>query len=155
MHEYQQPDNEPTHTGTDGSQRGGYRKPPIHTRFKAGVSGNPSGRPKGHQNVKAQIRDVYFEPVYITDSGKRRRVSAFVAILLLQRQRAINGNTRAAVWMSKLAKEFRFIEQPLRSPVSDLLFDEVTSRLSVSALDEMISASKDAERKRNMKNKLN
>jgi len=25
----------------------GYRKPPAHTRFKAGQSGNPAGRPRG------------------------------------------------------------------------------------------------------------
>jgi hypothetical protein len=25
----------------------GYRKPPVHSRFKKGQSGNPRGRPKG------------------------------------------------------------------------------------------------------------
>ena len=29
----------------------GYRKPPVHTRFKPGQSGNPKGRPKGPRNL--------------------------------------------------------------------------------------------------------
>ena len=33
----------------------GYGKPPINTRFKAGQSGNPKGRPKGKQNLTKLI----------------------------------------------------------------------------------------------------
>jgi hypothetical protein len=30
----------------------GFRRPPLHTRFKPGVSGNPSGRPKTARTSK-------------------------------------------------------------------------------------------------------
>jgi hypothetical protein len=33
----------------------GYGRPPIHTRFKPGQSGNPAGRPKGAQNFATEI----------------------------------------------------------------------------------------------------
>jgi hypothetical protein len=33
----------------------GYGRPPIHTRFKPGQSGNPAGRPKGAQNSATEI----------------------------------------------------------------------------------------------------
>jgi hypothetical protein len=36
----------------------GYGKPPLHTRFTPGQSGNPAGRPKGRQNL---ARDLYEE----------------------------------------------------------------------------------------------
>ena len=35
----------------------GYKKPPIHTRFKPGVSGNPKGRPKGTKNLATDLAE--------------------------------------------------------------------------------------------------
>ena len=49
----------------------GYKKPPIQTRFAAGQSGNPNGRPKGSPNrstiarmalkMQGQIPDAVFD----------------------------------------------------------------------------------------------
>ena len=39
----------------DEEYRIGYRRPPIATRFHAGVSGNPRGRPKGAKNLASVI----------------------------------------------------------------------------------------------------
>jgi hypothetical protein len=36
----------------------GYGKPPPHTQFQKGVSGNPRGRPKGSKNLKTLARKV-------------------------------------------------------------------------------------------------
>ena len=33
----------------------GYKRPPKATRFKAGASGNPRGRPKGSHNLKTDL----------------------------------------------------------------------------------------------------
>ena len=33
----------------------GYKKPPLHTRFKKGQSGNPRGRPKGSKNFSTLL----------------------------------------------------------------------------------------------------
>lgn len=35
----------------------GYGKPPVHTRFKRGQSGNPRGRPKGSKNRKPAVTE--------------------------------------------------------------------------------------------------
>ena len=35
----------------------GYAKPPKHSRFKAGVSGNPRGRPKREASTIGEIID--------------------------------------------------------------------------------------------------
>jgi hypothetical protein len=134
MHEQQQPDNEPTHSTSD--ERVGYCNPPKHTRFQKGVSGNPKGRPKGKRNLKSQMRDVLFKRVLITEFGKRRGVPALVAIALLQRQRAISGNVRAAGWGFKQADDLGFLKEPTGSSVDTKLCNDFFSRLSDSAVDE-------------------
>ena len=53
----------------------GYKKPPLHTRFKKGQSGNPSGRPKGSKNFSTLLAEALNEPVVVTEDGRRRRIS--------------------------------------------------------------------------------
>ncbi len=38
----------------------GYAKPPVHTRFKPGVSGNPKGRPRGAKNRTPALHEERF-----------------------------------------------------------------------------------------------
>ena len=53
----------------------GYRKPPKSTRFKQGVSGNPSGRPKQTRSFKADLVAELQEKVSLIENGKQRRIS--------------------------------------------------------------------------------
>ena len=53
----------------------GYKKPPLHTRFKKGQSGNPRGRPKGSKNFSTLLAEALNEPVIVAEDGKRRRIS--------------------------------------------------------------------------------
>ena len=45
-----------------------YRKPPEHTRFKKGQSGNPRGRPA--KNLPALLAAALNEKVTVTENGK-------------------------------------------------------------------------------------
>lgn len=49
----------------------GYRKPPKHTQFKKGQSGNPKGRRKGARGLKSDLRDELKERVTIHEDGKQ------------------------------------------------------------------------------------
>jgi len=53
----------------------GYKKPPLHTRFRKGQSGNPRGRPKGSKNFSTLLSEALNEPVVITEDGRRRMIS--------------------------------------------------------------------------------
>ena len=53
----------------------GYKKPPLHTRFRKGQSGNPRGRPRGSKNFSTLLADALNEPVVVTEDGRRRRIS--------------------------------------------------------------------------------
>ena len=78
------------------SDRGsGYGKPPLHTRFKPGQSGNPRGRPKGSLNFTTDLKTVLLAPVALNDGGKQRRVTTQKAALLRLREKGLKGNIRA------------------------------------------------------------
>ncbi|MEG3155132.1 DUF5681 domain-containing protein [Sphingomonas sp. RB1R13] len=60
----------------------GFRRPPEHSRFKPGQSGNPAGRKNRRKmreaEIVAMVRD---EPIEIMLKGKKVKVSMFEATL--------------------------------------------------------------------------
>ena len=80
-------------TVTEGDDGVGYKKPPRSTRYPAGVSGNPKGRPKGKRGLPyARILD---RMVRIKDGVRARQVTAEEAFLLYLRKKALDGNEAA------------------------------------------------------------
>jgi hypothetical protein len=57
--------DEETVNGTDYAV--GFRRPPLHTRFKPGVSGNPSGRPKDCKNFKTLLHSILNEQISLQE----------------------------------------------------------------------------------------
>ncbi len=51
------------------SAKVGYKRPPLHTRFTPGVSGNPRGRQKGVRNFAADVKRTLEIPV--RDANRR------------------------------------------------------------------------------------
>ena len=82
----------------------GDQKPPEHTRFQAGVSGNPKGRPKGSKNMNSMLSDVLNAKVQVTDAaGRRRTMTKLEAVATQLVNRAIKGDHRAAKEVLALA----------------------------------------------------
>jgi hypothetical protein len=52
----------------------GYCNPPVHTRFKPGQSGNPSGRAKGSQNLKTIFTKVLDEEISLREGSEVKKV---------------------------------------------------------------------------------
>lgn len=74
----------------------GYRKPPTKTRFKAGQSGNPNGRPKGSVNLKTDLRSELSEKIRIREGERSLKVSKQRAMLKALVAKALKGDARAA-----------------------------------------------------------
>ena len=82
----------------------GYGKPPRHSRFKKGQSGNPKGRPKGGRNFSTDVKATLEEPIRVTHHGKSKTVSTQRAALLRLREKALGGDARALDSLIELAR---------------------------------------------------
>lgn len=66
----------------------GRGRPPRHSQFRKGQSGNPKGRPRRSKNFDAILTEVLYQPVAITIKGKRKHVSLLEAIVRQAASRA-------------------------------------------------------------------
>ena len=79
----------------------GYKKPPRHTQFKPGQSGNPNGRPKKEKKLLDVLnKEVLAVATLVEPNGRRRKVSMLEASVRHLVRTAAKGDLKAAsmVW---------------------------------------------------------
>ena len=107
----------------------GYKKPPLHTRFQKGQSGNPRGRPRGSKNFSTLLTEALNEAVVVTEDGRRRRIS------------------KRELGLKQLANKFAMAEAQVTKFLLGLMLDRErlglatpTQRRSFGAADEKVIA---------------
>src|SRR5712671_5443607 len=73
----------------------GYGKPPRHSRFRKGQSGNPRGRPKGSESAARLARRILNEKIVIRENGTRRTITRREAMLKQLANKGILGDLRS------------------------------------------------------------
>lgn len=84
----------------------GYGRPPKHSQFKPGQSGNSKGRPKGSRNFKTDVDATLRSPVKITQDGRVRSITTQRASLERLRADALKGNQRANEQLIRLGEKY-------------------------------------------------
>src|ERR1700730_4755245 len=84
----------------------GYAKPPQHSQFRPGQSGNPAGRPKGVRNLKTDVQRTLKLPIKVNEGGRARKMSTQEGALLVLREKALKGDARALERLLELAGRY-------------------------------------------------
>lgn len=90
----------------------GYGKPPRHTRFTKGQSGNPRGRPRGAKNLKTLLNQALNECVIVTENGGRRKVTKREAVIAQLVNRSATADWRAIKILLDLVRELEDQSDP-------------------------------------------
>ena len=81
----------------------GRGKPPLHSRFKKGQSGNPRG-PRG-KNLPTLLVAALNEPVFVTANGRRRMITKREAVVAQLVNKSAGADLRATKMLIDMLKD--------------------------------------------------
>jgi Family of unknown function (DUF5681) len=96
----------------------GYKKPPRHTQFKRGQSGNRNGRPKKKGTTFAETMEKELNTsIAVTEGGTQKRMTKLQAIVKQQTNRAVSGDHKATSLVMRAVEPREFQQEDNLSPV--------------------------------------
>jgi hypothetical protein len=119
----------------------GYKKPPRHTQFKPGQSGNPRGRVKGAKGLKALVRQSLTEKILARTASGEKRISRIEGVIHKTIELAMKGNARA---LEKLLTLYSAAVPDLVETTVAATHQELTST-DQAILDAFINSMRDGE----------
>ena len=106
----------------------GYKRPPVHSRFRKGCSGNPKGRPKGTKNLGTDLNEVLQERITVREGDRKKKISKQRAIVMTLVTKTLKGDQRSANTLLNTMSRFlgsadaaEDVEQPLDANEEELL----------------------------------
>jgi hypothetical protein len=83
----------------------GYGKPPKHTRFKKGQSGNPRGRARGSRSFLRLLADALGERVVINEGNRRKTITKLEAVAKQFANKGASGDLKALKALLELIQQ--------------------------------------------------
>src|SRR5436190_17735121 len=93
-----------------GDYEVGYGRPPQHSRWKPGQSGNERGRKGGSKGLNTILDQTFLEKIAIRKDGVLMRVTKLEAMCLKMMEMALKGNVKASMALFGLAQQYRKFE---------------------------------------------
>ena len=120
----------------------GKGQPPVHTRFRKGVSGNSKGRPPGSASLKSDLEAELRTLVSVTENGKTTKITKQRLFIKKMYGRAIGDDRHANAQLIDLI--LRVVGTPK---------DEDAEEPGLTDEDEAVLAAFEAEIARKLKKK--
>jgi hypothetical protein len=110
----------------------GYGKPPLHTRFRKGQSGNPRGRPRSTATKHARelVLQEAYRTVIVKEDGMALPLPAIQAVLRSQIDLALKGNVQA---QRAVLAAIRAVEQQKGSEATFAAIDATAAEAAARA----------------------
>lgn len=133
--------NGPDAAGSSGDYAVGYGKPPRHTQFKPGQSGNPRGRAAGSKNLKTLIERELDTKVTVREAGRPVTLTKRQLIVKQLIKKAIEGDHRSQQTLLKLDQELAASQRSANdnAPPPDAALDDDDRAI----LDEFVAMIKE------------
>jgi Family of unknown function (DUF5681) len=106
----------------------GFGRPPVHTRFQPGKSGNPSGSRKKSKDINARLKEAAEEKVEVQEGGRKRKREKIDLAMKQMMNKAAQGQP---TFVKMALKEYQSAEA---SEPSAMLQEPSESDLEVIAL---------------------
>ena len=91
--------------GASADYEVGYRRPPVHTRFRKGHSGNPRGRGARGKTLLEAIDQAMRRKVVVTENGARKKVPRIEVAARMVANKAAAGDLAVIRFIAQHCRE--------------------------------------------------
>jgi hypothetical protein len=121
-------------SGRDDEDTVGYGRPPRHTRFKKGQSGNPKGRPKSSLNLATVFHKEMNARVVVTENGIRKSITKMQASMKQLANKSASGDPKAIKLVldahrSLAAQKALEDPQTVAYPIDDSIAEQIAQEI--------------------------
>ena len=107
----------------------GYGKPPVHSRFQKGRSGNPKGRPRGRRTMSTLLSAALNGWVTVVENGRRKEITKREAIVTQLVNKSASADLKATQIVLAMLRDVESLTDGSAEPAAFTEADDARQRL--------------------------